>query len=232
LILATCFFAWQIYFDFSGYTDMARGVGRMMGLRLMLNFDNPYLAASLGEFWRRWHISLSSWFKDYLYIPLGGNRRGRFATYRNMFVTMVVSGLWHGASWTFVLWGAVHAAGRFLTRELERTTFYRQCVPRIVRQLAVFGFVTFAWIFFRAETISDAQVVIARILTSGCGDPECPLLAVGLILGAWIYQFAWESRFRGVLELPVVRFTAIVSMILWLGLFAPSGAEPFIYLRF
>lgn len=117
LILAAFLFAWQIYFDFSGYTDMARGIARLMGVRLMLNFNNPYLATGLGEFWSRWHISLSSWFKDYVYIPLGGNRKGTFNTYRNMFLTMVISGLWHGAAWTYVLWGAVHAIGRVLTRE-------------------------------------------------------------------------------------------------------------------
>jgi len=156
LILATFLFCWQIYFDFSGYTDMARGVARMMGFNLMLNFNNPYLATGLADFWARWHISLSSWFKDYVYIPLGGNRKGTIGTYRNMFLTMVISGLWHGAAWTFVIWGAVHALGRFVTRELERTPFYRDKVPKLVKQLLVFAFVTFAWIFFRAESIGDA----------------------------------------------------------------------------
>ena len=94
---------------------MARGIARMMGIRLMLNFDNPYLATGLGDFWHRWHISLSTWFRDYVYIPLGGNRKGKLATYLNMFLTMVLSGLWHGAAWTFVLWGAVHALGNFAT---------------------------------------------------------------------------------------------------------------------
>ena len=116
LILATFAFAWQIYFDFSGYTDMARGVARMMGFRLMLNFNNPYLATGLGDFWSRWHISLSTWFRDYVYVPLGGNRHGIFNTYKNMVLTMVISGLWHGASWTFIIWGALHALGRVLTQ--------------------------------------------------------------------------------------------------------------------
>ncbi len=108
LVLATVAFAWQIYFDFSGYTDMARGIARVMGFRLMLNFNNPYAATGLGDFWSRWHISLSTWFKDYVYFPLGGNRNGTLATYRNMFLTMVISGIWHGASWTFVIWGVLH----------------------------------------------------------------------------------------------------------------------------
>jgi D-alanyl-lipoteichoic acid acyltransferase DltB (MBOAT superfamily) len=232
LVLATFLFAWQIYFDFSGYTDMARGIARLMGVRLMLNFNNPYLASSLGDFWGRWHISLSSWFKDYVYIPLGGNRKGAFNTYRNMFVTMVLSGLWHGAAWTFVIWGAVHALGRFLTRELERTSFYKDRVPKLFKQLFVFVFVTFAWIFFRADTITDAWVVIGRIFTAGFANPGCPLLALGLIFAVWIYQFAYESRLRSILELRLVRVTMIILMILYLVLFAPSTGQAFIYMQF
>jgi alginate O-acetyltransferase complex protein AlgI len=232
LILATFLFCWQIYFDFSGYTDMARGIARMMGFRLMLNFNNPYLATSLGDFWARWHISLSSWFKDYVYIPLGGNRRGKFNTYKNMFLTMVISGLWHGAAWTFIIWGAMHALGRFCTRELERTSFYKEKVPKIIKQIFVFAFVTFAWIFFRAETIGDAWIIITRIFTSGFADPRCQLLALALIFTVWLYQFAYESRLKRVLELRPVRIGIIILMVLYLALFAPSSEQPFIYLQF
>ncbi|UCG57168.1 MAG: MBOAT family protein [Phycisphaerales bacterium] len=232
LILATFLFSWQIYFDFSGYTDMARGVARMMGLRLMLNFNNPYLASSLGEFWSRWHISLSSWFKDYVYIPLGGNRRGTFNTYRNMFLTMVISGLWHGAAWTFVIWGAVHALGRVLTREMERTSFYREKVPRLLKQLLVFGFVTFAWIFFRAGSIGDAWTIIVRIFSAGFMNPYCPLLALVFVLLIWLYQFVYESRVKLILQFVPVRIAMVVLMILYLSVFAPSGEQAFIYLQF
>ena len=232
LMLATFLFCWQIYFDFSGYTDMARGVARMMGFRLMLNFNNPYLATSLGDFWSRWHISLSSWFKDYVYIPLGGNRKGKFNTYRNMFLTMVISGLWHGAAWTFVIWGAAHALGRFCTRELERTSFYRERIPKFVKQLLVFVFVTFTWIFFRAEGIGDAWVIITRIFTSGLANPYCPLLALALIFSVWLYQFAYESRVKWVLDLRPVRIGIVVLMVLYLAIFAPSSEQPFIYLQF
>ena len=232
LILATFLFCWQIYFDFSGYTDMARGIARMMGFRLMLNFNNPYLATSLGEFWSRWHISLSSWFKDYVYIPLGGNRKGKFNTYKNMFLTMVISGLWHGAAWTFIIWGAVHALGRFCTRELEATSFYKEKVPRIIKQMFVFVFVTFAWIFFRAESIGDAWIIITRIFTSGFADPRCPVLALALIFTVWLYQFAYESRLRWLLELRAVRIGIMILMVLYLALFAPSSQQPFIYLQF
>ena len=232
LILATFLFAWQIYFDFSGYTDMARGIAAMMGLRLMLNFNNPYLATSLGAFWNRWHISLSSWFKDYVYIPLGGNRKGRFNTYRNIFVTMVLSGLWHGAAWTFVLWGAVHALGRFATRELERTAFYRDGVPAFMKQAFVFAIVTFAWIFFRAETVADARQIVIRIFSSGITDPRCPLLAILLIAAVWCYQYVFESRLRWALEYKAVRMGLVVLMLAYLALFAPSGEQPFIYMQF
>jgi len=232
LILATFLFAWQIYFDFSGYTDMARGIARMMGIRLMLNFNNPYLATSLGEFWSRWHISLSAWFKDYVYIPLGGNRRGNFNTYRNIFLTMVLSGLWHGAAWTFVLWGAVHALGRFATREMERTAFYRDRVPRFAKQGFVFAIVAFAWIFFRAESTSDAWLIVTRIFTSGLTDPTCPLLALGLIAAVWCYQYAIESPLRRVLQSRVVRIALVVLMLAFLAIFTPSSDQAFIYMQF
>ena len=232
LILATFLFCWQIYFDFSGYTDMARGIARMMGLTLMLNFNNPYLATGLGDFWARWHISLSSWFKDYVYIPLGGNRKGTLATYRNMFLTMVISGLWHGAAWTFVIWGAVHAFGRFVTRELERTPFYREKVPKLVKQLLVFAFVTFAWIFFRAENIGDAWLIITRIFSSGWANPNCPVWALVLVLVVWLYQFAYESRLRWIFDLSPVRIGLVTGMILYLAVFAPSSEQGFIYLQF
>ena len=232
LLLATFLFAWQIYFDFSGYTDMARGIARTMGFRLMLNFNNPYLAASLGEFWQRWHISLSSWFKDYVYIPLGGNRKGTFGTYKNMFLTMVISGLWHGAAWTFVIWGALHALGRFATRELERTAFYREKVPTLVKQLCVFVFVTFAWIFFKADSIGDAFVIVSRIFTSGFANPNCPVWALVLIFAVWLYQYVHESRAGWVLSLAPVRIATVVLMILYLAVFAPSSDQGFIYLQF
>jgi len=232
LVLATFLFSWQIYFDFSGYTDMARGVARMMGFRLMLNFNNPYLATGLGDFWSRWHISLSSWFKDYVYIPLGGNRKGNFNTYRNMFLTMVISGLWHGAAWTFVIWGALHALGRFCTRELEQTSFYKERVPKVAKQLLVFVFVSFAWIFFRAATISDAWVIVTRIFSSGLANPYCPLLALVLIFAVWLYQLTYESRLKWALELRPVRIGIVLLLVFYLAVFAPASEKAFIYLQF
>lgn len=232
LLLATFAFAWQIYFDFSGYTDMARGLARMMGFRIMLNFNNPYLANGLGDFWRRWHISLSTWFRDYLYIPLGGNRRGKFNTYRNMFLTMVVAGLWHGAAWTFIIWGALHAIGRCMTRELETSRFYSEKVPGFVKQMFVFAFVTFAWIFFRAASWDHASVIVTRIFSSGLRDPNFPLLFIVLILAVWLYQFVYESAARWILRLAPIRMAAVVLMILYLAVFTSSSSQAFIYLQF
>ena len=232
LVFATFAFGWQIYFDFSGYTDMARGIGRLIGIRIMLNFNNPYLAKGLGEFWSRWHISLSSWFKDYVYIPLGGNQKGSVATYGNMALTMLISGLWHGAAWTFVIWGGIHALGRFVTRELERTSFYRIRVPGFAKQMLVFAFVTFAWIFFRAATLGDALLIVTKIFTDGWTDPGFPLLMLLLILSAWLYQFAMESRFRPVLSAAPVRIGLAVGMILYLAVFSSGDGQPFIYFQF
>ena len=232
LLLATFAFAWQIYFDFSGYTDMARGIARMMGFRIMLNFNNPYLASGLGDFWRRWHISLSTWFRDYLYIPLGGNRRGKFNTYRNLFLTMMVAGLWHGAAWTFIIWGALHAIGRCMTRELEKSRFYSEKVPRFIKQMFVFAFVTFAWIFFRAASWDDASVIVTRIFSSGLADPNFPLLFIVLILSVWLYQFVYKSGTRWILRLAPVRIAAVVLMILYLAVFTSSSSQAFIYLQF
>jgi len=232
LLLATYAFAWQIYFDFSGYTDMARGCARIMGFKLMLNFKNPYLATGLGDFWRRWHISLSSWFRDYLYIPLGGNRHGKFATYRNMIITMLVAGLWHGAAWNFVIWGAIHAIGRSVTRELEATRYYSERVPKIIKQALTFHIVCFGWIFFRAETFGKAATVVKGIFSFSLSDPQIPFMAVLLSFGVLMYQYIFESRFRKVLELHVVRMGLILSMLLYMVFFGTTGYEKFIYFEF
>ena len=231
LLLATFAFAWQIFFDFSGYTDMARGVAKILGFNLRLNFNNPYLATGLGDFWSRWHISLSTWFRDYVYIPLGGNRNGTLATYRNLFVTFLISGIWHGAAWTFVIWGALHAAGILVTRELERSSFYRDRVPRIAKQLATFAFVGFAWIFFRAGSLPDALLIIGRISTGVWHFPQIPALMLGLVGLVWFYQFAFESHLKPLLETSVARVGTATAMVIFLCVFATEGGA-FIYFQF
>ncbi len=231
LILATVAFGWQIFFDFSGYTDMARGVAKLMGFNLILNFNNPYLATGLGEFWQRWHISLSSWFRDYVYFPLGGNRQGALKTYRNLFITFFVSGIWHGAAWTFVIWGALHGLGVLITRELERSAFYRERVPKLLKQGGLFVFVSFTWIFFRATSLNDAWLIVARIFTAAWHDPQIPLLMLALAGLVSLYEFLYESRFRELLQTSLVRVGVAVFMILYLCL-ASSGGGAFIYFQF
>lgn len=166
--IGACFFALQIYCDFSGYSDVARGVARLFGFELMVNFDHPYRSRSFAEFWRRWHISLSTWFKDYLYIPLGGNRVSPARHVRNLWVVFLVSGLWHGAAWTFLAWGALHAL--YLTLGWCRARF---CPFRrggrfagALALLTVNAGVVLAWIFFRADTLSDAAGYL-RVLFAG-----------------------------------------------------------------
>ncbi|MCY2995436.1 MAG: MBOAT family protein [Planctomycetota bacterium] len=232
LLLATVAFAWQIYFDFSGYTDMARGVGRLLGARLLLNFNNPYLATGLGDFWRRWHISLSTWFRDYVYLPLGGNRRGEFRTYVNMVLTMLLSGLWHGALWTFVMWGAVHAVGRVVTRGLEDAVWYRDRVPTLAKQFLTFSIVTLAWVFFRAQSVSDAWLILRRIASGGLTDPAFPLWMGGLVCSIWLYQYLYESRLSSWLRPAPVRIALVVAMVLYMATCVTSSGQTFIYFQF
>jgi D-alanyl-lipoteichoic acid acyltransferase DltB (MBOAT superfamily) len=210
---------------------MARGVARIMGFNLILNFNNPYLATGLGEFWSRWHISLSSWFRDYVYIPLGGSRDGAFKTYRNLFITFFISGIWHGAAWTFVIWGALHGLGVLITRELERSSFYRERVPKLSKQLAVFTFVSFTWIFFRAESLGDAWLIVRRIFTAAWADPGLPALMVALVALVCIYQCLYESKLRDLLKTSLVRVSLAVFMVVYLCL-CSSGGGAFIYFQF
>ncbi len=172
LILASVFFAFQIYCDFSGYTNIALGAASIMGFKLVDNFNRPYLSRSVGEFWRRWHISLSTWFRDYVYIPLGGNRVVGWRWHYNLFITFLVSGLWHGADWTFVVWGALH--GGYIVwekiSEKPRQRLYRglslQKVSGLVKVsqvLITFGLVTIGWIFFRADGMEDAIAIFNGI---------------------------------------------------------------------
>jgi D-alanyl-lipoteichoic acid acyltransferase DltB (MBOAT superfamily) len=231
LAMATFAFAWQIFFDFSGYTDMARGVARVMGFQLMLNFNNPYLATGLGDFWSRWHISLSTWFRDYVYIPLGGNRKSAARTYGNLFVVFLISGVWHGAAWTYVMWGFIHAVGVIATRELERSEFYRRRFPKFLKQLGTFVVVCLAWIFFRAESLADAATVYGKIFSTQWRPMEFPALLALLVGTIWGYQYLYESKARPMLALAPVRIGLAVSMVIYLLLFSTSGGA-FIYFQF
>jgi D-alanyl-lipoteichoic acid acyltransferase DltB (MBOAT superfamily) len=173
LVIATVFFAFQIYCDFSGYSDIAIGSAQVMGFKLMQNFNRPYFSKSISEFWKRWHISLSTWFRDYLYIPLGGNKVPVPRWYFNLFVTFLVSGLWHGASWTFVIWGALHGSYlivSILTRSLREKVVKiigldkRRTLHRFIQVMITATLVTISWIFFRAMNLSDAMLILINMI--------------------------------------------------------------------
>jgi len=233
LILATIAFAWQIYFDFSGYTDMARGVAELMGFHLVWNFNNPYLATGLGDFWRRWHISFSRWILDYIFMPLQMFwREWRFAgTAAALVITFLVCGIWHGAAWTFVIWGALHGVGLAATYQLERSVWYRRRVPNVLKQAGVFAYVCFTWIFFRANSLNDALLIIRRIFTAAWQDPQVPALMLGMVCLVWLYQYLYESRWRAILETSLARVGLAALMALSLCL-CSSGGGSFIYFRF
>ena len=163
LLMATGLFTFQIYCDFSGYSDIAVGVAKLLDMDLMDNFKSPYFAASIREFWSRWHISLSTWFRDYVYIPLGGNRKGAWRTRFNLIATFLCSGLWHGANWTYVVWGMIHGVGQAAEKEWEHHFPSKEKKRPWGRVLFTFLFVCFAWIFFRANSLSDAGYVLCHI---------------------------------------------------------------------
>lgn len=171
LIISTVFFAFQIYCDFSGYSDIALGSAQVMGFKLMQNFDRPYFSKSISEFWRRWHISLSTWFRDYLYIPLGGNKVPYHRQLFNLFIVFIVSGFWHGASWNFIIWGALHGLFLVVARLREKYLPALQIkvsnvFTKIIHIVIVFVLVDFCWIFFRARTFDDAFYIITHLFSN------------------------------------------------------------------
>ena len=190
-LLAIYAFAFQIYFDFSGYTDMARGVARLLGFEFPRNFEEPYLSRNPTEFWRRWHMTLSRWLRDYLYIPIGGNRGRRARTGTNLLITMLLGGLWHGAGWNFLLWGGMHGVLLALHRPLRapQTRMGSLELRDWWRVLLCFHAVTFLWIFFRASTLADAGAILHGVVFGSWAGP-LPLWGILLILGAFALQFA------------------------------------------
>jgi D-alanyl-lipoteichoic acid acyltransferase DltB (MBOAT superfamily) len=240
LLLGAYAFSLQIYGDFSGYTDIARGVSQLFGISLLENFRQPYFSASITEFWQRWHISLSTWLRDYLYIPLGGNRGSRAEMYRNLFLTMLIGGLWHGAAWTFVIWGGAHGALlvaeriRAATRTTKPVrTGWRRWVPTVV----TFHVVTVLWVFFRAASLHDAWSYFSRMAHPTIGAIKWSLVLTLTMAGALtllldvsqartgtddaLRRWAWPARgaFVGTL------------LVLFLVL-SGSAREPFIYFKF
>jgi D-alanyl-lipoteichoic acid acyltransferase DltB (MBOAT superfamily) len=247
LIFAVIFYSFQIYCDFSGYTDIALGCAKLLGYDLGVNFNRPYFSTNFSEFWTRWHISLSSWLRDYLYIPLGGNRKGEFATIRNLLITMVLGGMWHGANWTFVVWGALHGGylvgQRLLTRPfdyLARTLRLPPWAVSFTGGLMVFTLTAFAWIFFRAPSFDIAKEVIQGITTrfsftfAQVQQKFLVLKGFGLIallfVGEWV-SFR-QTIFKPFSESSFLRFAMAAAFLFCLTLFGTFSSNNFIYFQF
>ncbi len=236
VLVAIYGYAVQIFADFCGYTNIAIGIALLLGFEFPQNFNSPYAAVSLQDFWRRWHMTLSRWLRDYLYIPLGGSRKGSWITYRNLLLTFVLGGLWHGAAWTFVAWGALHGTGL----AVERALGWRPASPaaRWLGRVVTFNFVCFAWIFFRADSFSRVGEMIERLFTAW-GQPS-PLVTTSVVLAIVVgigAQYIGPGVLRGLLRgfgrLPVPAQAVTVAVCLMLiNTLGPEGVAPFIYFRF
>jgi D-alanyl-lipoteichoic acid acyltransferase DltB (MBOAT superfamily) len=239
-------YAIQIYADFSGYTDMAIGLALLLGFRFPQNFDAPYAAASLQDFWRRWHMTLSRWLRDYLYIPLGGNRRGKARGYVNLAATMLLGGLWHGAAWTFVVWGGLHGVGLAYERWRADVARARPPAPEptpgqrawraVWTRVVTFHFVCLCWVFFRATSFSNAFDVLGRLFHFGGNEPFNVVL-VGVIAGAIAVQYVprdLSGRLRAVFSFaPWWTQVALLSGTMMVtNALGPTGVAPFIYFQF
>lgn len=245
--LAIIFFSFQIYCDFSGYSDIARGISKLLGFDLMLNFNRPYFSKSIAEFWKRWHISLSTWFRDYLYIPLGGNRTKKVFWYSNLFIVFLVSGFWHGASWTFIIWGGLHGffqVAAIITKDFRNSILKKFRITEtnmflgIFNILSVYLLVSFAWIFFRANTVDEAFQVISNLaafdfslnLTQICAE-KGPLnlllcfLAIGLLFLSYLLPLNLNISYRR----NIVLLTISILLIITLG---TNEESQFIYFQF
>lgn len=231
-------FAMQIYFDFSGYTDMAIGMAKLLGFHFPINFRRPYLARGIADFWRRWHISLSTWLRDYLYIPLGGNRHGRWKTYRNLMLTMLLGGLWHGASWNFLIWGGYHgallSAERAFGKPKDPDSPWTLLDP--LRVVLTFALASIGWVFFRSADLHQSAVVIAQLFARQPGVwlllPWHKGLAI-VALTVAIAEEGWDAVER-VMTAPAWAYAAaLAAMLFCLELFGVIDASiPFIYFQF
>lgn len=240
LWIASYCFAFQIFCDFAGYTDIARGCARLLGYEFLENFQRPYVATNIVDFWRRWHISLSTWLRDYLYIPLGGSRKGMKRTYLNLMLTMVLGGLWHGANWTFLLWGVYHglllSVTRFIQHFRERTvhTPKKWTAARPFAMILTFHLVCIGWVLFRAENIQVAGQMLQTMFAFPLGSTTlmpyaffCALLFVAMVLHDSVdFRAAFERR-----SFPV-RALVILLAFLALSIFVPAKRVAFIYFQF
>jgi alginate O-acetyltransferase complex protein AlgI len=237
--LAIFAYSTQIYFDFSGYSDMAIGVAKTLGFDLVVNFNFPYISQSITEFWRRWHISLSSWLRDYLYISLGGNRFGKVRTYVNLMLTMLIGGLWHGASWNFVFWGGLHGAYLAVERVFGWGTHEdtpRSSVFSWLRALAIFLLVSFTWIFFRSPSLDVTRIIFNKILfiePSGVTWWYAPavLFSIVVVFGGLIVN-TFKTTFEKVSVDRSFSMAFLVFEYLFILLFFTKNISPFIYFQF
>jgi D-alanyl-lipoteichoic acid acyltransferase DltB (MBOAT superfamily) len=250
LVLASVFFTIQIYCDFSGYSDIAIGTAKLLGIDLMTNFKSPYFSQSVKEFWSRWHISLSTWFRDYVYIPLGGNRVGTIRHDLNLLITFMVSGMWHGANWTFVAWGGIHGVAQVMENALipqkQKTS---KGILWFVRVIFVFAFCTFAWIFFVSDSLGDAGYVILHLfdgildpityLYSGFADigmVKMKFLTVTfgvLLLAIYDYISLKADCIDEISKMPLpVRYGAYMLLLFLIMCFRATQQEEFVYFQF
>jgi len=248
-------YTFQLYFDFSGYTDMAIGLALLFNIKLPINFNSPYKAVNIQEFWRRWHITLSRFLKDYIYIPLGGNRNDEYQTYSNLIVTFLIGGLWHGAGWTFILWGFLHGAALILHRVWKKLEFK---IPKILAWFITFNFVNIAWVFFRAKEFEDAMKILQGM--SGFNGMILPtilyaklnfLIEYNIKFGKWLDGIAGDNWsvfwFLGSFILILsfknsneflenfefrVRTAVLTSIILMFGLLSLNQVSEFLYFSF
>ncbi|MBR1657072.1 MAG: MBOAT family protein [Synergistaceae bacterium] len=245
IILAVVSYSLQIYFDFSGYSDIATGCAKCLGYDFVKNFNLPYISESVTEFWRRWHISLSGWLRDYLYIPLGGNRHGRLRQLVNLMITMLLGGLWHGANWTFVFWGGLNGTALcaekiFIRKPMKKSGIFSS----LARMTAVFFFVSFTWIFFRSESFTDAKALITGIFTlqNGIKQPFFwSFAAIIILIVSEISAFFRAKRIKlSSVEgfVPLVNLNTVTGLTVFfvfcgviLGL-AFTGENPFVYFQF
>lgn len=242
LILGTVFYAFQIYFDFSGYSDIAIGTSKLFGFKLLQNFRLPYFSTSITEFWRKWHMSLSFWLRDYLYIELGGNRFGIIKTYRNLFLTMLLGGLWHGSNWTFVVWGGIHGLFLSLEKYLNSNSSFN-----FLRKISFLGYIytfivaCFAWIYFRASDINSANLIVSIILKGGFNEPF--IGDINILMNAifvLLIGFAFDIYLRITNQdlenlgskLSLLKLTLFISLVLVLTTLFYSNSNNFIYFQF
>ena len=238
---AAIFYTLQIYFDFSGYSDMAIGLARVLGFQFRENFDLPYTSASIREFWRHWHISLSTWFRDYLYIPLGGNRKGHLRTYINLFIVFFATGLWHGAQWNFVLWGLYHGFFLILERILPSGKVHSRLI-QLLKQILTLFLVCLGWVLFRADNIGMAMAQLRRMfVTAGPGawsfseivDPlTTSIFIISLLLSLGLGRKAAQAINRSGKASVLSGAAAILCLFFSIVMLANAAHNPFIYFRF